>query len=634
MKPRLLLFLLVVFAIHAGAAPASPVEITTNSSASYSPAPGDVELSLRLIGGKGSVFMPGREINLTFQTSKDAYVIVYGIDSEGVVQLLFPNGGTTKKVPGNKVHFLPERDGGIKWLAGGRTGVEYIHAVAVTGANRIDSGELLRLARNAGAPEGDRLVIDSDPLLAFNMIDEALIKDAPDFPPATDYTWFYINKKVDYPRYLCSKCHGEGKISDPYAMECPEIYIERFEFENEDDLRYPYPALYAVRHVDEEDDYYASPGYTDDISGGWDDEDYYDDDDSKVYLSIYYTNYDYPYRFNYPAFRSWNYSYYDPWGWDYDPWGWGSYSTWGWDDYYYHRWPYQSWYAYRYDWYNWNCMYGYNYCYSGWWFSPWNHHDYYHDYYDYDNDRDRRSIYAGRSMTKRSMDYNSSAVRSSRTKTIADSRLGETKTAAASARRQERAKSTAGNIAARRSAPERSSLQGTENNTTRRRVIYGSDGRTGSSTGSGETRRSRAVDSAAPSSDSGTRRMYRETGKSSGAEKNSRSRIWKSRDADRSDPERERAVSPGKTRETETMRRESEPRKRTERVSTPERTVRKPETPSRETRGNGGNESVRKNNSSSNPSPSRSSSSQGNSGGRSGSSSTGRSGDSGRAKKR
>ncbi len=83
MKPRLLLFLLVVFAIHAGAASAYPVEITTNSSASYSRAPGDVELSLRLIGGKGSVFMPGREINLTFQTSKDAYVIVYGIDSEG-----------------------------------------------------------------------------------------------------------------------------------------------------------------------------------------------------------------------------------------------------------------------------------------------------------------------------------------------------------------------------------------------------------------------------------------------------------------------------------------------------------------------------------------------------------------------
>jgi len=624
MKRRLLLFLLVVTIISVSGVNASPVEITRSSSTSYASARSDVDLSLRLIGGKGSVFMPGRDINLTFETSRDAYVIVYGIDSEGLVQLLYPMDGVLKKVEGQKVHFLPDRNGGIKWEVSGKTGMEYFHAVAVTGADRIDAEELRFLAQNAGAPADRQYRIDSDPLLAFNTIDEALIGDAREIPIATDFTYFYINRKVDYPRYLCSKCHGEGRISDPYAMECPEIVIEKLVYEDEDDLRYPYPSLFAVRHVDG-GDYYESSDYADNITGGWDDDDYYDDD-SNIYLSIYYTDYDYPYRFDYPAFRSWYFSNYDPWRWDYDPWGWGFNFTWGWDDYYYHRWPYQSWYAHRYNWYNWNCMYGYNYCCGGW-YTPWYHHG--HNFNDYDHHRKDRSIYAGRTSTKRSIDYAATSTRSSREKTIAGSRLGTTRTASAAEKKSERVKGSRQAVAARRDGTTPvtrvgSALGGSENREVRRKVIYGSDSRT-RSVNTGQTRSARRGDDpAAPSTDSGTRRMYREDGKYSNAEKNSRSRLWKSRDTDRAEPARENAVSPDRKTESQT-------RKRTERISTPEREERKSESRSTESRKSGGDDSIRKSSPpSGGSSPARSSSS----GSRGGSSSEGKSGGSGREKKR
>ncbi len=627
MKRKQLLFLLVVAILSFGGVNASPVEITRSSSTSYASARSDVDLSLRLIGGKGSVFMPGRDINLTFETSRDAYVVIYGIDSEGLVQLLFPMDGILKKVEGQKVHFLPERDGGIKWEVSGKTGMEYIHAVAVTGMDRIDAGELRFLAQNAGAPADRQYRIDSDPMLAFNTIDEALVLDAPGVPIATDYTYFYINREVDYPRYLCSKCHGEGRIADPYAMECPEIVIEKLEYENEDNLQYPYPSLFAIRHVGGDDDYYESSGYADNITGGWDDEDYYDDD-SNIYLSIYYTDYDYPHRFDYPAFRSWYFSYYDPWRWDYDPWGWGFSFTWGWDDYYYHHWPYQSWYSHRYNWYNWNCMYGYNYCCGGW-YTPWYHHG--HHFNDYDHHRKDRSVYADRSFTKRNLNYAASSVRSSRDKTVAGSRLGATKTAAASARKIEREKDSRAAVATRRSvatsaSQTRSSLEGSGNGEVRRRVIHGIDNGTRAATRTGQPRGNRdGGDPAVPSTDSGTRRMYRETGKSANTEKNSRSRLWRSRDTDRTDPARESTTSPDNKGE------DSQIRKRTERISNPAREGRKSESRSTESRKSENEDSVRKNSSSSGGSaPARSSSS----GSQGGSSSGGKSGGSGREKKR
>ncbi|MBN2071867.1 MAG: DUF4384 domain-containing protein [Candidatus Krumholzibacteriota bacterium] len=408
MNRKLLLFLLAFIIVPLSVLDASPVEVTRATPARDTVAREDVDVAIRLVGGKGSVLREGRDINLTFRTSRDAYVIIYNIDSEGMIQLLYPEDGRIRRSKGEEVYFLPEKGKGISWEVRGKTGIEYIHAIAVTDADRINGNELLYLAGNRDAAPGEQLRVDIDPFLAFNQIDEMIVDDAQGVAPASDFTYFYINREVDYPRYLCSRCHGEGSIEDPYAQECPEVVIEKMIYEQ--DPVYPFPPLFSIQHVDDSDDGdYALNYYDDNLSNDWGDYDTYDD--SKVYLSIYYTDYDYPYGFYYPQYRSWYAYNYDPWGWDYwDPWyGGGFYFSFGWNDFYYHHIPFYSWYDYRYNYYAWNSWYGYGGfcgypCYS----------DYYH--------RDRRPLYGARDFKKRSIDYAMVTRTNNRRDRIADSR--------------------------------------------------------------------------------------------------------------------------------------------------------------------------------------------------------------------
>ncbi len=449
MNRSLLTFLLAVIVISSAAASAAPVEIN-NSPALKPVAAVDLDVSLRLIGGTGAVLMPGRDINLTFQTSSDAYVIIYNIDSEGYVHLLYPANGRPEMISGRKVYFLPEQGAGVTWEVGSNTGVEYIHAIAVSDPSRIDRDELYYLAQNSTMPEERRLRIDMDPFLAFNMIDEELIGDAERMTPATDYTYFYINRKVDYPGYLCYKCHSPSKIPDPYAMECPEVDIEMITANA--DATYPYPQLFAVIQAGDEgpeDEYESYTYYADNLSVGYDDYDY---DQQKVYLSIYY-DYGYsPYAYYWPGYWSWyggcNYGWYGNISWGIG-WGWGG-------GCYYHHYPFYSWhpyshYAYWHGYHNgyWNGYYGGGGYYPGGYYAA-----------------DSRSLYAGRSFTKRgaldytstrvktdrtsasgrdytkrgSLDYSSTRVKANREATLASSRLVKERTRAATARSYKRSR--------------------------------------------------------------------------------------------------------------------------------------------------------------------------------------------------
>lgn len=450
MNRSLLTFLLAVTVFSSAAATAAPVEIN-NSPALQPAAAVDLDVSLRLIGGTGAVLMPGRDINLTFQTSSDAYVIIYNIDSEGYVHLLYPVDGRPEMINGKKVHFLPEQGAGVTWEVGGDTGIEYIHAIAVDDPSKIDRDELYYLAQNSTMPEERRLRIDMDPFLAFNMIDEELIPDAERMTPATDYTYFYINRKVDYPGYLCYKCHSPSKIPDPYAMECPEVDIEMIGAN--EDSGYPYPQLFAVLQAGEtapEDEYESFTYYDDNLSVGYSEYDY---DQQKVYLSVYY-NYGYsPYYYNWPGYWSWYGGCGSNW---YGSVNWGI--GWGWGGgCYYHHYPFYSWHPYSHYAY-WN---GYN---DGYW------NGYYSGTGGYYNGNystgDSRSLYAGRSFSKRgtpdnattrvktsrdatasrdftkrgSLDYTSTRVKTSREATLASSRLVKDRTRAASAKSYQRSR--------------------------------------------------------------------------------------------------------------------------------------------------------------------------------------------------
>jgi hypothetical protein len=401
MKRTTFLFLLAVLTFPIFASKTGAVDFKKEKSISEMPGPGDFSVSIDMLGEKEGVYRPGKEIRLSFQTTKDAYVVVYNIDADGYVQLLYPEDGRPVLSKGRTTYFLPPPGQNLVWEAGSKTGVEYIHVLAVTEPGRLNEDELYFLSRGDRLSEEKRLRVDADPYLAFNTIDEEIVRDAESDPPATDYANFFINKRVDYPRYLCAKCHSPEKLPDPYAMECPEIVIDEIAYEEKP--QYPYPPLYDVRHAGEQakEENYSSGGYAD----SWLDED--EDDDAHYRLSISYSTYN-PYA---PYFGP-SLLFYDPFYWDPFWWGFGWSWSWGygyWSPGWY--WPYYGWAShYRYPWWGWDNDYG---CWG----------------YDHGRGDDYRfrPAFGERTLAKRSLDYARTNTDLNRRRSIKGSRLADTR---------------------------------------------------------------------------------------------------------------------------------------------------------------------------------------------------------------
>ncbi len=472
MKRTTFLFLLAALMLPIFASKTGAVDFKREKSISDKPGPGDFAVSVNLLGEKEGVYRSGNEIRLSFQTTKDAYVVVYNIDADGYVQLLYPEDGRPVLSKGRTTYFLPPPGKNLTWEAGSTTGVEYIHALAVTEPGRLNEDELYFLSRGDRLPEEKRLRVDSDPYLAFNTIDEEIVRDAESDPPATDFTNFFVNKRVDYPRYLCAKCHSPEKLPDPYAMECPEIVIDEIAYEERP--QYPYPPLYDVRHAGEQaaDENYSSDGYAD----SWLDEENNEDaaDDTHYRMSIAYSTYN-PYS---PYFGP-SLLFYDPFYWDPFWWGFGWSWTWGygyWSPGWY--WPHYGWAShYRYRWWGWDN----DYC-------GWGYDRYCRDDYRF------RPAFAERTLAKRSLTYARTNTELGRKRSIEGSRLAET-------RNRDIARRIDRSDLQRRSA-ERNLVNGTTRRNERsavrtreidRRLIYGRE-RTDGGTG-------RTVDRRAPATE-------------------------------------------------------------------------------------------------------------------------------------
>jgi hypothetical protein len=410
MKRIAFLFLLAVLIVSL-TSQSHAVDLKKGSVISSTPGPGELAVNINLLGEKGAVYIPGNEIRLSFQTTKDAYVVLYDVDVDGNVQLLYPEDGHLVLSEGHKAYFMPPPGNGVIWTAGQTTGVEYIHAVAVTDPARINDNELYFLARNGSLSDDKQFRVDLDPYLAFNMIDEQLVNGAENDPPATDFTYFFINKHVEYPRYLCSKCHSPEKLPDPYAMECPEIVIEKISYEEEP--HYPYPPLYDVKHVAEktnEDTTYSSDRYSDKWVNKDADTDNGDNngDATHPYLTVDYAGH--------PFWGSWGPTliafdpfYWDPFWWDFN---WGC----NWSDNYW--WPSYGW------WYPPSYYWSYHYRYP-WWGPRWN--DWSYGQWDGGwSGRNWRPIYGGHNAVKRPLDYARTNADIHRVRAVAGSRLAQT----------------------------------------------------------------------------------------------------------------------------------------------------------------------------------------------------------------
>jgi len=91
---------------------------------------GNVQVRLRMDRGEGALYGMGQPVGLKLEANEDAYHLVYGIDTDGYLRVLYPyDCYDDGYVYGGQVYRIG-RGAFRRYYANGPQGVEYIHVVA------------------------------------------------------------------------------------------------------------------------------------------------------------------------------------------------------------------------------------------------------------------------------------------------------------------------------------------------------------------------------------------------------------------------------------------------------------------------------------------------------------------------
>lgn len=311
---RLLISALLLAAL---AGPASALSTASQST--------DGGVTIRANVSSGVVLDPGDRVSFQYQSSRDAALVVFDIDTQGYVTLL---SDEPVEVRARETGDIP--NDGSELFAEGEPGVEFVFVVAVPAAGTIDSQAFESL-------RGGNRRINGDPFIAANMIAAELVRDISQQSVFIGYTYFYVSERVEYPCYLCGTC--DGAAGDD---ECAGSRIVQ-NFDRGVSLRYPLARGYDI--------------VEDTVTGAIDQSSPVpmpsDDDDVDVNFYPYGSEVHYADPVALNAWYSWGW--YDPFYWSYpycypyyySPWsfsigfGWG----WGWGGGYYCSGWYDPWYG-------------------------------------------------------------------------------------------------------------------------------------------------------------------------------------------------------------------------------------------------------------------------------------------------
>ena len=188
--------------------------------------------------GNDAIYQPGDHLEVRARASEDMYLIVYEIDAEGYVRLLFPFRGNNGFVEGRRTYVIPPEQANVDLVVQeAPVGQCYVVAVASREPFREFPWYLRPYdlqAENVGyeGMRDDEEGITSegrivgDPFVAMERIRRRVVASADSVDAfATSYASYYVHAEVKYPRYLCYDCHRPGRWAwwpgfDPYYTHC------------------------------------------------------------------------------------------------------------------------------------------------------------------------------------------------------------------------------------------------------------------------------------------------------------------------------------------------------------------------------------------------------------------------------
>jgi hypothetical protein len=244
--------------------------------------------------GANEVYARGEALQVNFQVNEDAYVVVYHVDVNGRVSVLWPTSRYSDGFAFGQHEYRLPTDGGARLRTAEVEGVGYVNALA--SRYPYDLRDLdVDFYQEPQDPARD-FYVAGDPFLAMNEVNYAVtgLEDTSEYV-VSNYTSYYVHRPVDHPRYLCAQCHQDGDLADhPYDSECSITIRYDYDWSNEWWDRYGYYPTY----------YYPVYVYIDPWSGS-------------PWVNYWYRPW---YRWPYSDWYRWDYACYD---WHYSPyWQW------------------------------------------------------------------------------------------------------------------------------------------------------------------------------------------------------------------------------------------------------------------------------------------------------------------------
>jgi hypothetical protein len=188
-----------------------------------------------------NLFRRGDRARVYFRTDEDAFVTIVRIDTDGRVDILFPEdpygdaevrGGHTYRVYGH---------GHESFVINDYPGLGYIFAIASW--EPFDYERVSRGRRWDYRYAGGR--VHRDPYLAARDFAEVLLEDHR-ASYSFDVAEYHVERRVSYPRFLCYDCHAYRPyhVWNPYSHACVKFRIVIWD----DPYYYPY-RRYGGRRV-------------------------------------------------------------------------------------------------------------------------------------------------------------------------------------------------------------------------------------------------------------------------------------------------------------------------------------------------------------------------------------------------
>ncbi|MCP4574183.1 MAG: DUF4384 domain-containing protein [bacterium] len=166
------------------------------------------------------IYRKGEFQTVGFQASEDAYAVVYRIDSEGEVTVLWPRSRLDDGfIFGGHEYGLP-MSGDRKLRVSTREGEGFVEAIV--SRYPFDLRDLELDFHHEPGAERAGFRVAGDPYLAMNEVNFAItgLEDAGDYV-VTNYVSYYVHQEVEHPRYLCNQCHFDDDTAyDPYRDSC------------------------------------------------------------------------------------------------------------------------------------------------------------------------------------------------------------------------------------------------------------------------------------------------------------------------------------------------------------------------------------------------------------------------------